>query len=185
MRTFIRPALVGALLAAAQVQADEAEVNIGNKAVNAQLTFLNATREADFSLGYIYRKGSIHIGNIDLHARGQTALGNLPTTVGIGAQTAFFDEDKKDGSALALGGYAHVKIPEVPGLGFRAAVHFAPSITTFGDAEQYLRTDLKMTYRVIPNADVHLGFRSVRADIQDRGNESLDDSWNLGFTVQF
>jgi hypothetical protein len=165
--------------------ASEAEINIGDQSVNGQLTLLTSSKQAEFGAGYIYREGGVHIGNIDLHARGQTAIGNLPTTVGIGAQLSFFDENDLDGSALGLGGYAHVKIPEVPGLGIKAAVHFAPSITSFGDTDMFWRTDIKATYRVIQNADIYVGYRNVRADLNESGDHSLDENAHVGFTVMF
>lgn len=127
----------------------------------------------------------MNIANLDLHARGQTALGNFPTTVGIGAQVSLFNEDKADGSAIGLGGYAHVKIPEVPGLGVKAALHFAPSITSFNDLEQFFRADVKVTYRVIQNADIYLGYRSVIGDIRGSGNQSLDENAHVGFMIMF
>ena len=182
-KTLVYSMLAGLLPGFAQ--ASEVEINIGNESVNAQVNLLTGTRQAEFGGGYIYREGGVHIGNVDLHARGQTALGNLPTTVGIGAQMSFFDEDRLDGYALGLGGYAHLKIPEVPGLGFKAAVHYAPSITTFSDAEQFLRTDLKVTYRVIQNADVYVGYRNVRVDIENQGHRSLDENVHLGFMIIF
>ncbi|MBK8970234.1 MAG: hypothetical protein IPM37_02260 [Hahellaceae bacterium] len=179
--------LLSALALAVPVvaSANEFELNISNKSVNGQLTFLNASRQAEFGAGYIYREGGMNIANIDIHARGQTALGNFPTTVGIGAQVSMYEEDKIDGGAIGIGGYAHVKIPEVPGLGIKAAAHFAPSITSFNDLEQFFRADVKVTYRVIQNADIYVGYRSVIGDIRGRGNESLDENAHVGFMLMF
>ncbi len=165
--------------------ADEADLNISNRSVNGQLNFLTNSREVEFGGGYVYRKGGTNVANLDMHARGQTAIGNLPTTVGVGARLSTFQEDDLDGTAVGLGGYAHVKVPEVPGLGFKAGFHLAPAITSFSDIERFYRTDIRATYRVIQSADIYGGYRSIRAKIESGDEETLDESFHLGFTLFF
>ncbi|WLQ14615.1 YfaZ family outer membrane protein [Hahella aquimaris] len=174
-----------ALLGASIATASELDFNIGDESVNVQVNMLPQSRDFETGLGYLYHKGGGHLLNGDLHARGQTAIGNLPTTVGIGAQLDVFTESDVDGSAIALGGYAHIKIPSVPGLGLKVAGHFAPSITSFQDAEQFSRFDVKTTYRVIPNADIYLGYRVIKADIERHDDITLDEGLNVGFALQF
>ncbi|WP_020409632.1 YfaZ family outer membrane protein [Hahella ganghwensis] len=173
------------LLAAGTIQAAELDLNISNKAANAQVNIIPNSRKFDAGLGYIYRESSTHIINADFHARGQTAIGNLPTTVGVGIQASTFDEDGLDGTGLGLGGTAHIKFPAVPGLGFKAAAHYAPSITSFGDIDRFVRFDSRVTYRIIQNADIYAGYRIVRTKVENAGSETLDENVHLGFTLQF
>lgn len=182
----LRP-LTGALLCATcfSVLADEADINISNKSINAQANFLTGSRDIEFGAGYVYREGGTNVVNGDLHARGQTVLGNLPTTVGVGGRLSYLNEDRIDGAALAFGGFAHIKIPEVPGLGFKGSFHLAPSITSFSDVTQFMRTDIRATYRVIQNADVYAGYRNIRAEIAEIRKVTVDEAWHLGFTLHF
>ncbi|OZG70517.1 hypothetical protein BTA51_25630 [Hahella sp. CCB-MM4] len=173
------------LIAAGTAHATELDLNISNKAANAQINMIPDSRKFDAGVGYIYHESSTHIFNADFHARGQTAIGNLPTTVGVGVQGTIFDEDNLDGSALGLGGNAHIKIPAVPGLGLKAALHYAPSITSFGDIDRLVRFDSRVTYRIIQNADIYAGYRIVRTKVENAGNETLDENVHLGFTLQF
>src|SRR5690606_27117380 len=101
---------------AASSQASEFDFNISDESVNGSVALVPAGSSVDFGAGYIYEKGGTHIGNADFHARGRTALGNLPATVGVGVQLNVFEADPIDGGALGIGGYTHLKIPTVPGL---------------------------------------------------------------------
>jgi hypothetical protein len=196
-RAFLRPTILTSLvwltiapLISLQVYATELDLNISNKSINLQLNTQPPLPQADTSkfdvgAGYIYREGGTKITNLDFHALGQTVLGNMPTSVLIGARVIYFDEDAADGAALALGGGAHIKVPRVPGVGIKVMAHFAPQITAFGDAKDLFRTDLRATYRVIQNADIYAGYRAVHAKIEHSGTQSIDENFHLGFTLIF
>ncbi len=187
MRRSVKVALLASmpLIMAGQSQATELDLNISNKAANAQVNIIPDSRKIDAGLGYVYRDSSTHIFNADFHARGQTVIGNLPTTVGVGVQGSVMDEDELDGSAVGLGGTVHVKIPSVPGLGIKTAAHYAPAITSFGDLERFVRFDIRTTYRVIQNADIYAGYRLIRTKVENAGSETLDENVHVGFTLQF
>lgn len=182
-----RPALLGLCatlsLFTGQTLANEAGLNLGTDAIHLYYDHVPAAEGLRLGGGYIYRDEDTHIFDLQAHAQGQTVLGNMPVTVGIGAQYNYFDEENFDGSAIAVGGFAHLKLPAVPGLGLRASLHYAPTVTSFGDADEMLRSDVRVTYRVIQNAEVYAGFRSVRTGIDGRDDISLDDSAMLGFTL--
>src|SRR5690606_28733401 len=98
------PALCLALaLAAAGSQASELDFNISDESVNLNVTLVPEGHSIDFGGGYVYEKGGVHVANADFHARGRTALGNLPTTVGVGVQLNGFDDNDLDGGALGIG----------------------------------------------------------------------------------
>lgn len=172
------------------VAASELDLNISNKSINLQFNTeppFSVANNSKFEVGagYIYREGGTKIANLDFHALGQTVLVNMPTTVLIGARAIYFDEDEGDGGGLALGGGAHVKIPQVPGMGVKATGHIAPQITSFGEAERILRTDIRATYRVIQNADIYAGYRAIRARLEDSGSQSVDENIHIGFMLIF
>ena len=172
-------------LSAAGSHASEFDFNISDESVQASLTYVPAARSLDLGVGYIYEEGGTDVGYAEFHARGRTALGNLPTTVGIGLQFNAFDDDKADGTAVAIGGYTHLKIPSVPGLGFNLGAHFAPSITSFGDSDHYLHWDAKFTYRVIQTADIYAGYRQIKLGREHDSVISLAEGAMVGFRLYF
>jgi|SRR5690554_2279490 len=173
------------MVAATGSQASEFDLNLSDDSANASVTITPANRSIDFGAGYIYQEGGTHIANLDFHARGRTAIGNLPTTVGIGAQFNWFDEDPVDGGAIGIGGFTRINIPTVPGLGVNLSAYYAPSITSFGDADHFYRWDANLTYRIIQNADVYLGYREVRVDLEHASYITLNDGLIAGFTIHF
>lgn len=174
-----------AMTVTASASASELDFNIGDESVNAQVSVAPTGQQLDFGFGYIYQKGGTHVANLDVHARGRTVLGNLPTTVGIGLQGSAYDEGPVDGGALALGGYAQVQIPSVPGLSVRAGLHFAPSITSFGDSDNFFRWEASVGYRLIQHADVYLGYRQVKTNLEDGPNITLTEDILVGFRLLF
>lgn len=166
-------------------QASEFDLNLSDESVNASVTFIPANHSVDYGAGFIYQEGGTRILNLDFHARGRTAIGNLPTTVGIGAQLNWFDEHNIEGGAVGVGGFTRINIPTVPGLGFNLSAYYAPSITSFGDAEHFYRWDANVTYRIIQSADVYLGYREARTDLEHASYITLTEGVVAGFTIHF
>ncbi len=140
-----------------------------------------------FGLGYFYKdaNNSINILNADLHAKGQTAIGNFPTTVGIGFQgNAFKDGDFK-GSAIGVGGSIRINIPSSPGLSIGSALHYAPNVLTFNDADKFKRFHLQINYRVIENADISVGYHYINVGIEDKNSHTLESGPFLGMKLKF
>src|SRR5690554_3599531 len=114
-------------LAAAPVLASDLDLSLTNDSVKGQVNFFGNNSDLQLGAGYTYHEGSRHIGNIDFHAQGRTALGNLPTTAGIGMRGIVWDNDQVDGGAVGLGGFATVNLPDVRGLSFGGRLHYAHS----------------------------------------------------------
>jgi len=183
-------ALLSLMLVNTEAFASELDINISNKSANIQVNTqppiaAGSNSQFDVGAGYIYREGGVKLINVDFHALGQTVIGNMPTTVNIGARVLYFDDDPADGGGLGLGGGAHVKIPQVPGLGVKASAHFAPQITTFGDSERLIRAEVRTTYRIIQNTDIYAGYRVIRAEDKDGDDYSIDENVHIGFTFIF
>src|SRR5690606_27028964 len=90
------------------------ELSLTNESAKGQLNFTGPQSDINVASGYTYHEGRRHILNVDFHAKGRTAIGNLPTTAGIGVQGIGWDQEKLDGGAVGIGGYAVINFPEVP-----------------------------------------------------------------------
>lgn len=172
-------------LAAAPVFAADADLSLTNDSVKGQVNFFDTNSDIQVGAGYTYHEGSRHIGNVDFHAQGRTALGNLPTTAGIGVRAIGWDDDRVDGGAVALGGFATVNIPDVPGLSFTGGLHYAPSILAFGDSDDMTSLELRASYRVIRNAELFAGYRYLNTDFEGRGDLNLDEGVMAGMKIFF
>ncbi len=173
------------IIATSAAQASDFSLRVSDDSAHAQVNLSNNAANMDFGAGYMYHDGSRHILNIDLHAKGQTAVGNLPTTAGVGVQFTGFEDDDLDGAAVGLGGFARVNIPTVPGLSFEGALHYAPTILSFSDADEMTRLRIQGNYRIIQNADVFLGYHYLNADLDGGSDVTLDEGVFVGMKLMF
>ena len=166
--------------------ANEFDMRISDDAIHANFTLTNSS-SGQFGLGYFYKNEdeAINILNIDMHTKGQTAIANMPTTIGIGFQANLFKEDDFKGSAIGIGGSMRVNIPEVPGLSFESDIHYAPEVLSFGDSDEFRRLRLQTNYRIIENADISVGYRYLNAGQEDIGNHTFESGAFLGLKLNF
>lgn len=191
MKAFRIPFVLLSLVSSATFAAD-ADISLTNDSAKGQINFFETTSDKQFGAGYTYHEGKLHIANLDFHAQGRTALGNLPTTAGLGFRALAWDArgDSNrggggDGGAVGLGGFATVNIPDAPGLSFTGGLHFAPSILSFGDSEDMTSLELRANYRIIRNAEVFVGYRYLDTDLEGRDDDHLDEGLLAGMKLFF
>jgi len=190
--TKLLPALLLALsvntLTSSIVSANELDLRISDDAIHGEFTLSEHDSKTLFGLGYFYKNddNAINIINANLHAKGQTAIGNLPATIGLGFQANFFKEDEFKGSAVGIGGSLRLNIPSVPGISFETALHYAPSVLSFGDSDEFRRFRIQGNYTIIQNADISLGYRYLNVGIEDtNNNHSFESGAFLGMKLKF
>jgi len=173
-------------LAAAPAFAGDVDLSLTNDSVKGQVNFFGTNNDLQLGTGYTYHEGGRDIFNVDFHAQGRTAIGNLPTTAGIGMRGIYYDQSRADGGAVGLGGFATVNIPDVPGLSFTGGLHYAPSILSFGDSDDMTSLELRGSYRVIRNAEIFAGYRYLNTDIENSSRDvNLDEGVMAGMKIFF
>lgn len=167
--------------------ANELDLRISDDSLHGNYSVNNRDAKVMFGLGYFYKNSdsSVNVINTDLHAKGQTALGNLPTTIGIGIQGNIFKEGEFKGSAIGVGGSVRVNIPETPGISIETALHYAPSVLSFSDADEFRRARLQLNYRIIENADISFGYHYLNAGVENGKNHTLESGVFLGMKLKF
>lgn len=180
-------ALLAITLASGKVTAGEATLRISDDALFGNVALDNENGTLSYGGGYFYKDNdsAINIVNLDLHTKGQTALGNLPTTVAIGVQGNYFKEDKLQGSAIGIGGSVRSNLPDTPGLALEVGAHYAPDIIAFGDADAYTRAHLQLNYRIIRTADLTTGYRYLNTSLKTGGHRTFESGIFLGINVNF
>jgi len=174
------------MISGTQLSANELDLRINEHAVN--VNYLATNNTTMFGLGYFYKdsSSSINILNTDLHAKGQTAIGNLPMTIGIGLQGNFFKKEDFQGSALGLGGSARINIPEAVGLSIETAIHYSPEVLSFGEADEFKRFRLQANYHIIQNADISAGYHYINAGNENtNSNHTFESGLFLGMKLKF
>ena len=180
--------ILSASVATQTALANEFDMRISDDAIHANYSVSNNANTGQFGLGYFYKNEdeAINILNLDLHTKGQTAIANLPTTVGIGFQGNVFKEDELKGSAIGIGGSVRVNLPEVPGLSIETALHYAPEVLAFGDSDEFRRFRFQFNYRIIENADLSIGYRYLNVGIEEADkNYTFESGAFLGVKLSF
>lgn len=170
------------------VSANEFDMRISDDAIHGNFSISKEDSNAQFGLGYFYKNedNAINIMNIDLHTKGQTAIANLPTTIGIGFQGNIFKEEDFKGSAVGIGGSMRVNIPDTPGLSIETSVHYAPNVLSFGDSDEFRRFRLQANYRIIESADISLGYRYLNVGVEEfNENHTFESGAFLGLKLTF
>lgn len=140
---------------------------------------------AGFEHFYKDKETSINISNINIHTKGQTVIGNLPTTVMLGLEATHMKEGEFKASALAFGGNLRINLPATPGLSAEARLHYAPDIVAYGDSDRYIRGRAQVNYRVIRNADISLGYQYLNTGIEGERERTFESGYYLGLGLRF
>lgn len=188
MKSTLRLTLVfGCLVYGPGLIADTAALKISDDALHANYSVHDSYSELSYGAGYFYKDAdeAIHIGNLDLHSRGQTAIGNLPTTVEIGIQGNLAHQDDLNASAAALGGSMRVNLPDAPGLSLQANAHFAPDVLAFEDAKRFVRAGAQLNYRIIQSADLSAGYRYLSTKLKSGEKHTFESGLFLGVELNF
>ena len=168
------------------VSADEFALSLTDDSAKAQLTTLNHNDELAFGVGYTYHTGARHIANLDFHAQGRTAIGNLPATAGVGMRAMYFYDSPLEGGGVGLGGYTRLNIPQVPGLSVGGSLHYSPTVLSYGDSDGMWNFESTVNYRVIRNAEFFIGYRYVATELEERSRDlRLEEGFLAGLRMYF
>ena len=173
--------------------ADTADINLRDN--SAQFQYISSLGrdplgKTKFHAGVLYANHNNMLGDFGLLV--QDELGdNAPgfsVGVGIKAVVAKVTGDStivSSTTALALGGLVRYSPPATRRLGVVGEVYLSPNIVTFGDANRYVESNVRVEYEVIPQAVAYVGYRKIEFGLNNRPNAILDEGVNLGVRISF
>ncbi len=184
MKIFL--SLVGVLLCA-QLFADEINVSINSDA--ARLGYKHDFRANDLQLGggWLYDQDKGSVGHIDLNLVSEASEGNTPVKAGLGGRFSYFDGDlnNQSGTALGIGGFARYTLPRYNRISIGGHLYFAPDVLSFGDGEQLIDAEVRVSYNVLRQADVFLGARYVQGEYKNAADVKFDSGVHIGINLRF
>jgi hypothetical protein len=141
----------------------------------------------ELSAGGFYNDDDDYSVQLGAVVQGVPAGAQKPYSFGVGVQGYFIktDDVQGDAQALALGGYGKYHFSGNIPIAVGAKLFYAPSITTFDDADNVLDFTARIEAELIPSTAVFLGYRFYRVDSKDDGNYELDDNAHLGVRFTF
>lgn len=184
-------AVLGLLVWAGSVQADS----------TISLDF----NDEAFRLGYHSRLEGTQLGGLegggtwlhdeddgDLVTGDLRVVGNAGTRrhrlmVRVGGRGLFIRSDdlNESGFAIAPGGRVTFTPQNLNRLGLSGYVHFAPDVLSFSEAHQYLEYGVEVSYEVIRQAELYVGYREVQGDFDSANNVEIEENAHLGMRIRF
>ncbi len=183
-------------------QASGFDVALSNETANLQL-LLNPYQfyqggGSELAVGGFFSEQGDKLAHATLMARGYQQSERSQYSLGAGVKLIAGDiaipndvslggEDKESVGALALGfqgGLLLASSRQNP-LELSFEGFFAPSITSFSDAEQFSEIGARLQIEVIPQAKAYVGYRRMRFDTNDYSQVRLDRSVHIGIKLTF
>lgn len=92
-------------------------------------------------------------------------------------------EDESNTHVLSLGGSYGVAL--AAGVEVSVSGFIAPGVLISGDYDRYMEADAKVSFQVMPRADLIVGYKTTRVDHEEGGHTYFDNSVYFGTTFKF
>lgn len=157
-------------------------------AVGAPLAQFAPSGRGDLEAGVLYRDEdsadllNYHAGWMvhgDVGASGAEVIG------GLGLRLQWTDLDVVDGSGIALGGDLAIRPEGFERIILRGAIWYQPDVLGFGDIDNQLEWSSSVAYELIRDAELYLGYREWRTQLEYASSEVIDDGIHVGLRIAF
>lgn len=179
--------VAGVLLSAGAAQAGSLSVSLND--LSAQLAFSQALSEDARGRSLLGLRGIYNDRkDTELASAGLEVLGPIGKTgleLGAGVRGYYADHDGDSLAGAGLGGLLHFVPPGAPKIKFSANLYYCPKILTGMDGERLLETEVAAAYDFAPRAAVFLSYTTIKADIENHGERTLDDAVRGGLSLSF
>ncbi|MEJ2690746.1 MAG: YfaZ family outer membrane protein [Deltaproteobacteria bacterium] len=192
MRKLIAALFLVALGAVQAQAAGTIDLDLNDESVQARFTVplvLYDQGSSEFNGRVLYNDDEdLTLGSMGLDFLGQPA--QVPgLTLGVGAEVLGGEKEDpvKDQNFLSLAAGARLSYnpPVLSALGFHAHIFYAPKVLSFLDTNRVRETAVRVSYTIIPQADIFLEYQNVHMDFEDIGDHTVDDELRIGFLGRF
>lgn len=171
--------------------ADSIDLNLRNSSAQFQYSTSmgrDALGKTELHVGALYSSSNNSnntLGDLGILVKDEVGSQAPGFSVGVGIKGLVAHTQGTNESALALGGMLRYSPPGLSRMGIVGQVYLAPNITTFGDANRYVETGVRLEYEVIPNAAAYIGYRNIRFNLNNGPNATLDEGVFVGVRMSF
>ena len=178
------------LTASTTVLADAVDINLSNDV--AQFQYLApmghiGQGKSEFHMGFLYNNSNDGLADAGIMVmNGDGSVSGVALGVGVKALTATVD--RNNSLALAIGGRVRFSPLADNRLGVVGQVHLAPDIVTFGDADRFVQTGVRLEYEILPQAVAYVGYRKIKFGNKEAApapDELLDEGAHIGVRIAF
>lgn len=178
-------AILSSMVFAGTTAASTLTTDLSNHAIKVEIATGNFAKDTHFAVSAAHNDDK----DVNLFTATGAVVGQLAQqrnlSAGLGARLYYADTNSEDMQALGLGGFTKYNVPQVAGLSIMGELFYAPGITASDDLDNQFELGLRANYQLLPNGAVYLGYRHIKADVENSDNLVLDNGFNLGFEFSF
>ena len=186
---FLRRILALSLLAfSTTALADAFDINLNDSSVQLQYRASmghDTLGRSELHFGYLYTNKNNTLVDFGILVQDEVGSNAPGVTVGVGLKGLIAKAQNNNARALAIGGLVRFAPFSDSRFGISGLVYMSPNIVTFGDADRFIETGVKLDYEVIPQAVVYLGYRKIRFNMKVAPDSTLDEGAHIGVKISF
>jgi len=185
---FLRRILALSLFAVSSTAlADALDINLRDSSAQFQYSASmgrDTLGKSEIHMGFLYTDKNNTL--VDMGILVKDEVSNAPgVTVGVGIKGLIAKAQNNNATALAIGGLVRFSPLSDTRFGIAGSVYLSPNIVTFGDADRYVETGVKLDYEVIPQAVAYIGYRKIKLGLKLASNAILDEGAHIGVRISF
>lgn len=170
------------------VMADTIDINFRD--TSAQLQYKSsmgrdALGKTEFHIGVLYANKNNTLVDLGVLVKDEVGSNAPGFSVGVGIKALAAKTVNTSERALALGGMVRYSPPEASRMGIVGEFYLSPSIVTYGDADRYSETGVRLEYEIISQAAAYIGYRKIQFGLKAVPNVMLDEGAFVGVRMSF
>ena len=168
----------------APVLADSLDINLNNDTIQA--TYATAWRQAEFNAGFLSNTDQNDwAASAGLLASGEKQTPDMRLDAGLGGKVYYANVSNQDVLALGLGGQFSVHPNNMP-FGFSGYLYYAPDVVTFMDGNKFWEWGARVEFEMVKKtANIYVGYREMRADLDNNNDVTVDSGAHVGVKISF
>lgn len=168
--------------------ADAVDVNFRDN--SAQIQYIasmgrDTLGKADMHAGVLFVDKRNLLFDLGITVKDEVGSNAPGVTVGVGIKGTTGKAQNYDAAALAIGGIVRYAPFSDSRFGISGQFYLSPNILTFGEADRYVETSVKLDYEIIPQASAYLGYRRVNFGLENRPDVRLEEGAHVGVKIMF
>ena len=171
--------------------ADSIDLNLRNSAAQFQYSTAmgrDALGNSELHVGALYSNANNSnntLADLGIMVKDEVGSSVPGVSVGVGIKGLVGHTIGTNESAVAIGGMVRYSPPDLSRMGIIGQLYLAPNITTFGNADRYTESSLRVEYEIIPSAAAYVGYRKIQFGLNAGYNVVVDQGAFVGVRMSF
>lgn len=162
------------------------DFSLSNDSVRLEHEAVLVGSGAHFTTGGLYNEQNNHWALTAGFNAVDATLANQELVGGVGFKALLVSTEVADLALSAgVGGFLRWQPDFMNGLGLEGQAYYAPSILSFGELTSAYDVVARISYKILPQARLFVGFHELAGDYDDVSNVKVDSTFHVGFRITY